>query len=229
MDNLIEKIKNQQVVEIEIEEFLEKGYFTYKEVIMGLNELVQKLPENFFLKAYISSEERIDIQNSEKFQDTLVDTEWDTPFIELSKNLIWYPEKGDQIIEINGLSNLLKAVYRNQKDSELTIMTKKVYDKRIISPAIRDLLFYISEGDINLKEVIKSMGELETKNILNFLVHEEYVFPIYKKMNENIECIKVESEIDWEKLDNYSVEFTAKGRKNYVNNVLGINVENLMK
>lgn len=75
------------------------------------------------------------------------------------------------------------------------------------------MLFYISEGDINLKKVIKGKGELETKRILNFLVHEEYVFPIYKKMSGNIEYIEEAHEIDWKSLNNYSVEFTAKGRK----------------
>lgn len=209
---------------IYVENLLDKNEYTYKELITLLAAFYWEVDEDVLVKCQICSEQEIDFSNLDTLLSTFVDTEWDEPRIEFDKNLVWYPQNSEKIIKIADLPDSLVAVYSSNPEYCLTIMSREVYDNRVVSNEVQSLLNTISYGDIKLEEVEKDDKNKEFKKIISYLIKSEYVFVVYKDLVNEAEDITLESFIDWEQKEKYSIEFTKKGRKCYAKNELGIDV-----
>ncbi|GGC97578.1 hypothetical protein [Enterococcus wangshanyuanii] len=208
---------------IYIDDLLQNEEVTYGEVVVILNELAENISTEQFLECQISSETEIMVNNSEILLNSFVDTEWSIPTIESSRTLIWYPREEEKIINIEGLSETLVAVsYIQSGEYYLTIMSKEVFDNRRISEDVLNLIISISEGDMVLLDSNQYIGEKKFKEIVDYLKNSGYIFIVHKNFADNIETITIKSTIDWKQKENYSVEYTKKGRKSYANNELGL-------
>ncbi len=208
-----------------VENLLDKDEYNYMELVELLNKFSEKIQENEFVKCQIFSEEEIEFTNLERLLSSCVDTEWDEPRIEFGKDLIWHPEKKEEIIKIDSLSKSLIAVYYSEPDYCLTIMSKEIYESRVVSNEVQLLLNTISFGDINLSCVEKNE---DFKIIIDYLIEKDYAFAVYKNLVDDIEVMTIKSIVDWKQEENYSIEFTKKGREYYSSNKLDIEIMKLI-
>jgi hypothetical protein len=222
--NFLEKMEKENRELIYADDVMNKETFTYRELISLINSFVVNLKSEQFLECQISSETEIPIENKEILLDTFVDTEWDIPAIKFSENLVWRPQKNEMTIEIEELSESLMAIYSSQSDYSLTIVSKEVFYNRKVSDMVQSLLTDISFGDINLVDNEKLIGEKKFRKIVDHLIKLDYIFVVRKKTVKDMEEIIMENTVDWDIIENYSIEFTKKGRQDYSSNVLGLEV-----
>lgn len=222
--NFLEKVEKKSSKRIAADDVLNKDIFTYRELISLINSFVVNLKSEQFIECQISSEKEIDIGSKEALLDAPVDTEWSIPDIEINENLVWYPQKNETIIEIDELSESLVAIYSSQSDYCLTIISKEVFCTRKVSDIVQSLLTDISFGDVNLIDSGKLIGEKMFREIVDHLIKLEDIFVVRKKLIKDMETIIIENTVDWENIENYSIEFTKKGREDYASNVLGLEV-----
>ncbi|ALS36699.1 hypothetical protein ABID30_002112 [Enterococcus rotai] len=228
MSNLtyfLEKVKKRENSFVYIDDLLQKEEVTYGEVVVVLNELAENISAEQFLECQISSETEIMVNNSEILFNLPIDTEWSIPTIESSGTLIWYPKEEEKIINIEGLSETLVAVYYIQSgEYYLTIVSKTVFDTRRVSEDVLNLIIPISEGDMVLWDSDQYIGEKRFKEIVDYLESSGYIFIVHKNIVDNMESITIKSTIDWKQKEIYSIELTKKGRGYYANNELGLEV-----
>ncbi|MBP2098443.1 hypothetical protein [Enterococcus rivorum] len=219
----LEKIEKQKSIFVYVDDLLLKEEITYAELVFLLNEFAKNLPTDQFLQCQTSSETEISVNDSKELLNLLIDTEWDMPSIESSQNLIWHPKENERVITIEGLSETLVAVYYVQSNEHyLTVVSKEVFNNRSVSTDVLELLIQISNGDMAILDSSYCMGKKKFKEVIDYLVKVEYIFVVRKNLVDNIESIAIEPIIDWKQKENYSVEFTNKGRECYTNKDLGI-------
>ncbi|MBO0423674.1 hypothetical protein [Enterococcus plantarum] len=226
--NFLEKVEKKSSKRISADDVLNKDIFTYRELISLINSFVVNLKSEQFIECQISSETEIDTGSKEALLDAHVDTEWSIPDIEINENLVWYPQKNETTIELDELSESLIAIYSSQSDYCLTIVSKEVFYDRKVLDVVQSLLTDISFGDINLVDSGKLIGEKKLREIVDHLIKLDYVFVVRKKLVKDMEEIIMENTVDWEIIENYSIEFTKKGREDYLSNVLGLEVMRFM-
>lgn len=215
--------KNRQW--IYIEDILNQDVFKYGDVVAVINDFIGKKQEAQFLECQICSETEIDIKNINSLLNEAVDTEWSETRINFGSDIIWHPKKNETIINIEGLSETLVAVYYIQSDEYyLTIVSKEVFNDRRVSDDVLDLIIQISNGDMVLWDSDQYIGEKRFKEIVDYLVSSGYIFIIHKNLVDNMELITIKSTIDWKQKEKYSVEYTKKGRECCANNELGLEV-----
>ncbi|MGX7417195.1 hypothetical protein ACWOFR_00170 [Carnobacterium gallinarum] len=220
---LEEAVKNKSNW-VYVENLLFKDKYTYEELVTLLVTFSKKVKENVLVKCQIFSENEIAFSNLDTLLSSFVDTEWDEPRIEFAENLVWYPQNDEKIIKITNLSESLIAVYCAKPDYCLTIMSRELYESRVVSEEIQLLLSTISYGDIKLKDVEKRIENTGFRESVDYLIQSKYIFAVHKNLVDEVEFITNRSFIDWEQVEKYSVEFTKKGREHYAKNELGIDV-----
>lgn len=104
-------------------------------------------------------------------------------------------------------------------------MSKEIYESRVVSNEVKLLLNTISFGDINLSCVEKNE---DFKIIIDYLIEKDYAFAVYKNLVDDIEVMTIKSIVDWKQEENYSIEFTKKGREYYSSNKLDIEIMKLI-
>ncbi|WP_429948292.1 hypothetical protein IGJ55_003188 [Enterococcus sp. AZ170] len=226
--NFLEKVEKKSSKRISADDVLNTDTFTYREIISLINSVVVNLKSEQFIECQISSETEIDTRSKEALLDAHVDTEWSMPDIEINEKLVWHPQENETTIEIGELSESLIAIYSYQSDYCLTIVSKEVFNTRKVLDVVQSLLTDISFGDINLVDSGKIIGEKKLREIVDHLIKLDYVFVVRKKLVKDMEEIIIENVVGWENGENYSIEFTKKGREDYSSNVIGLEVMRFM-
>lgn len=206
------------------EDLFSKDRYTYGELIALLVTFSKKIKENVLVKCQLFSENEINFSNLESLLSSFVDTEWDEPRIEIDENLIWHPKDNEKIIKFTNLSVSLIAVYYFDSEYCLTIMSRELYENRVVSGEVQSLLDTISYGDIIFKDVEKDATNKGFKKVIDYLLHSKDVFAVHKSLVDEVEIIAISPIVDWSQEEKCSVEFTKKGRERYVKNELGIDV-----
>jgi len=210
---------------IYIQDMFQNVNVTYEMVIKKLNDIVSEIDQDTYLECRIFSEDKLMFNQEDVLNNMLVDFEWDSPMIKISNDLVWHEQEDEKLINLKNLSNSLLAIYYENTDYCLSIVSKELYFKRKVSEKYQSLLNEISFGDFCFTGV---NTDGINKNIIDYLITNKMVFVIEKNNTDDIDIIVLKNTMNFQS-ENYSIEFSETGRKRFLTNELGVLLTNEFK